>query len=52
MFGLVIFWQKNIGTKAACKMLARLTTGVNFANILGAYSLNKSVLQIFYLITV
>jgi len=24
-FGFVIFWPKNIGTKAACKMLVKLT---------------------------
>jgi hypothetical protein len=27
-FGFVIFWYKNIGAKAACKMLMKLTTGV------------------------
>jgi len=26
-FGFVIFWQKNISAKAACKMLMKLTTG-------------------------
>ncbi len=26
-FGFVNFWQKNIGAKAACKMLVQLTTG-------------------------
>ena len=26
-FGFVIFWRKEIGTKAACKMLVRLKTG-------------------------
>jgi len=26
-FGFIIFWQKNIGKKAACKMLLTLTTG-------------------------
>jgi len=26
-FGFVHFWQKNIGAKAACKMLVKLTTG-------------------------
>jgi len=25
-FGFVIFWQKNIGAKAACKLLMKLTT--------------------------
>jgi len=28
------FWQKNIGAKAAQKMLMKLTKGVNFANSL------------------
>jgi len=35
-FGFVIFWQKNVGAKAVCKMLVKLTTGVNFINILRA----------------
>jgi len=26
--GFVIFWHKNIGSKAACKMLMKLTTAV------------------------
>ncbi len=29
-FGLVYFWQKNIGTKAARKMLVKLTTTARF----------------------
>jgi hypothetical protein len=29
-------WQKNIGAKAAPKMLMKLTTGVNFINVLRA----------------
>jgi hypothetical protein len=32
--GFVIFWQKNISAKAACKMFMKLTTGVNFIYIL------------------
>jgi hypothetical protein len=28
------FWPKNIGTKTALKMLVKLTTGVDFINIL------------------
>ena len=32
--GFVIFWQKEISAKAACKMLVILTTGVNFINFL------------------
>ncbi len=31
-FGFLIFWRQNIGAKAACKMLMRLTPGVNFTN--------------------
>jgi hypothetical protein len=26
-FGLVIFWQKDFGAEAACKMLVKLTPG-------------------------
>jgi hypothetical protein len=33
-FGFVIFWQNNTGTKAAPKMLVKLTAGVNFINVL------------------
>jgi hypothetical protein len=33
-FGFIIFWQNYIGTKAAPKMLVKLTAGVNFINIL------------------
>ncbi len=32
----VTFWPKDIGTKAACKMLMKLTTGSNFIIILGS----------------
>jgi len=35
-FGFVILWQKNISAKAACKMLVKLTAGVNSTNILRA----------------
>jgi hypothetical protein len=35
-FVFVIFKQKEIGVKADCKMLAKLTTGVNFTNVLQA----------------
>ncbi len=34
-FGLVTFWQRNIGEKAAHKMLTKLTTGANAINISG-----------------
>jgi len=33
-FGFEIFWQKNIGAKAAHKMFMKLTIGVNFINVL------------------
>ncbi len=33
-FCFVTFWRKNISSKAAYKMLMKLTTGVNFINIL------------------
>ncbi len=51
-FGFVIFWQKNIGTKDASKMLVKLTTDVNFTNILQAYFLYKAVYWSFYLLIV
>jgi hypothetical protein len=37
-FGFVIFWQKDLGIKAAHKMLAKLTpeAGCNFRCIRGA----------------
>ena len=31
-FGFVIFWQKEIGAKAAHKMLVKLTTWIYFNN--------------------
>jgi len=34
--GFVTFWQKDIGAKAVHKILMKLTTGVNFTNILWA----------------
>jgi len=30
------FWHNNIGTKAACEMLMKLTTGINFVNFIQA----------------
>ena len=33
-FGLVIFWRKDFGAKAAYKMLVKLMPGVDFTNIL------------------
>jgi hypothetical protein len=35
-FGLVIFWQKDFGTKAAHKMLVKLTPGCHHAECCGA----------------
>jgi len=35
-FCFVIFWQKNIGVTATCKMLMKLSTGANFTNFLQA----------------
>jgi hypothetical protein len=35
-FGFVIFWQQNFSAKAACKMLIKLTLGVNFIIVLCA----------------
>jgi len=46
-----IFCQKNIGTKAACKMLMKLAIGVNFINILHSSFLYKSALRSFSLVT-
>ncbi len=50
-FGFVIFWHKKIGTKAARKMLVKLTTGVNFINILHKSFLYKSKLSSFSQVT-
>jgi len=36
VFGLVIFLQNDICAKAACKLLVKLTPGVNFITILQA----------------
>ena len=36
MFGLVIFWQQETGTKAAHKMLVKLTIVFNFIDVLRA----------------
>jgi len=51
-FVFVFFWQKESGTKATRKILAKLTTGVNSINIEQAAFLYKSVLHSFYLISV
>jgi len=45
-FGFVIYCQKNIGAKAARKMLMKSTAGVNFTNILQAAFCEKSVLHV------
>jgi len=52
VIGFAFFWKKNIGAKAACKMLVKLTKGVNFINILSAHFSYKSELSSFSLITV
>ena len=44
---LHFFWQKEDGSKAAHKMLAKLTVGVNFINILCANFLCKCVFRSF-----
>jgi len=49
-FGLVIFCQKNISTKAAPKLLVKLATGDNFTFIL--WALYKSYLYSFYPLSV
>jgi len=41
-FDFVIFCWKNMGTKAARKMLAKLTLGVNYINFLCAHFLYES----------
>jgi len=46
------YWQKEIGKKAASKMLVKLTPGVNIIIILLAPFLYKSALCSFFLITV
>jgi len=43
-FGFEIFWHKNIGAKAAHKMLMKLTTVVNFNNKF-MYNFNERTLQ-------
>jgi len=50
--GFVIFLQKNIDAKVACKMLMKITTGVNFTNILQIAFSYKSVLCSFSVHTV
>jgi len=42
-FGFVIFWQKNIGAKAACKMLMTLTKKLNFVHFLQAVFLSGKI---------
>jgi len=53
LFGFLIFWQNEIGEKAAGKLFVKLTTGVNFINILqSAFFCTKRVLRFFYVISV
>jgi hypothetical protein len=51
-FGFVIFWQKDFGTKAAHKMLVKLTPGVNFTNIKQAAFSYQSFLRSLYVLTI
>jgi len=44
-FGFKKFWRNNIGAKDARKMLVKLTTGVNFINILRSLFLPISFCQ-------
>jgi hypothetical protein len=45
-FGFVIFWQTNIGTKAACKMLLKMASE---GSILITYIRSHSVLPTIYM---
>jgi len=46
---LYIFWQKNIGAKAAHKMFVKLITLVNFTNFFGAaFFLQKCFLYLYF----
>jgi len=47
-FSFVIFLWKGIGENTDHKILVKLTTAVNFINILGAAILNESVFYSFY----
>ena len=51
-FRFVLFWHKENGPKAACKMLVKLTTGLNFNNIFWATFLYKSVMRSFSVVAV
>ncbi len=46
-FGFVIFWQKNIGAKAASKMLVKLTTGLIYTSPIFAKEIRKNNIFIF-----
>jgi len=46
--GIVNFCGKNIGTKAAGKMLMKLTTGIYFENIFQTAFLQKCLEPLFY----
>jgi len=50
--GFVIFRQKEIGAKAKCKMLVKLTEVVNFINILRAAFSYKNLLHSFSLLQI
>ncbi len=51
-FGFIGFLWKNISLKAACKMLMKLTTKVNFTNIFWTVLLYESIFCSFSLLTV
>ncbi len=51
-FGFVLFWQKDLGAKAAHKMLVKLTPGGNFIIILQPAFLYESFLRSFYVLTI
>jgi len=51
-FGFVIFCRKNIGSKAALKMLIQLTTSDNFTDISWSSFLYESVFAPFMYLTV
>jgi hypothetical protein len=44
-FGFLIFWQKDFGTKAAHKMLVKLTPDSNLRNISKSFFFNMMFLK-------
>jgi len=50
-FGFAIFWQKNIGAKAACKMLMILTRVVlnaQFTSLTESVSYSQNMIAVWY----